>query len=81
MKILTEKLNFTNQTIKEMKKNSIDFYNNIKNRRSVRDFKEKKFNIDILKNAILAAGTAPNGANLQPWQFVIVKNKKIKKKN
>ena len=76
MKILTEKLNFTNQTIKEMKKNSIDFYNNIKNRRSVRDFKEKKFNIDILKNAILAAGTAPNGANLQPWQFVIVKNKR-----
>ena len=80
MKILTEKLNFTNKIIKEMKKNSIDFYNNIKNRRSVRDFKEKKFNIEILKNAILAAGTAPNGANLQPWQFVIVKNKKIKKK-
>ena len=28
----------------------------------------------------LSAGTAPNGANLQPWHFVIIKDKKIKKK-
>ena len=28
----------------------------------------------------MAAGTAPSGANLQPWHFVIIKNKKIKRK-
>ena len=32
-----------------------------------------------INNAIKSAGTAPNGANLQPWHFVVIKNKKIKK--
>ena len=80
MKFITKKFDFSNQTIIEMKKNSKKFYNLIKKRRSVRDFKKNTFNIDIIKNAILAAGTAPNGANLQPWHFVIIKKKSIKKK-
>ena len=80
MSFLTEKLNFTKQTIKEMKFNSKEFYNKIKERRTVREFQTKKIDFDIIRNAILAAGTAPNGANLQPWQFVIIKNKNIKKK-
>ena len=80
MKYITEKLNFTKQSISEMKKNSDSFYNQIKNRRTVRDFNKETFDINILKKAILAAGTAPNGANLQPWHFVIIKNKNIKKK-
>ena len=81
MSFLTEKLNFTKQTITEMKFNSKEFYNKIKERRTVREFQTKKIDFDIIRNAILAAGTAPNGANLQPWQFVIIKNKNIKKKN
>ena len=80
MSFLTEKLNFTKQTIKEMKFNSKEFYNKIKERRTVREFQTKKIDFEIIRNAILAAGTAPNGANLQPWHFVIVKNKNIKKK-
>ena len=80
MSFLTEKLNFTKQTIKEMKFNSKEFYNKIKERRTVREFQTKKIDFDIIRNAVLAAGTAPNGANLQPWQFVIIKNKNIKKK-
>ena len=80
MSFLTEKLIFTKQTITEMKFNSKEFYNKIKERRTVREFQTKKIDFDIVKNAILAAGTAPNGANLQPWQFVIIKNKNIKKK-
>tara|TARA_B100000700_G_scaffold298113_1_gene363684 strand:+ start:1064 stop:1741 length:678 start_codon:yes stop_codon:yes gene_type:complete len=77
---IAEELNFSNQTIKEMKDNSQNFYNKIKERRSVREFENKKINLDIIKNAVLAAGSAPNGANLQPWHFVIIKNKEIKKK-
>ena len=80
MEFITKKLDFSNQTIKEMKKNSRNFYNFIKTRRSVRDFKKNNINFDIIKSAILAAGTAPNGANLQPWHFVIIKKKSIKKK-
>ena len=77
---ITKDLIFSNQTIQEMKLNSIKFYNNIKNRRSIRSFKKKTFALNILKNAILSAGTAPSGANLQPWHFVIIKDKKTKQK-
>ena len=80
MKFLTKKLDFSNQTLKEMSVNSKKFYNLIKKRRSVRDFKNNKIDFKIIKNAILAAGSAPNGANLQPWHFVIIKKKSIKKK-
>ena len=80
MEFITKKLDFSNQTIEEMKLNSKNFYNLIKKRRSVRDFKKQNIDFEIIKNAVLAAGTAPNGANLQPWHFVIIKNKSIKKK-
>jgi len=80
MDFITKKLDFSNQTIKEMKLNSKNFYNLIKNRRSVRDFKKQNIDFEIIKNAVLAAGTGPNGANLQPWHFVIIKKKSIKKK-
>ena len=80
MKYITKKLDFSNQTLEEMRLNSKKFYNFIKKRRSVRNFKSDVVDFEIIKNAILAAGTAPNGANLQPWHFVIIKNKLIKKK-
>tara|TARA_Y100001970_G_scaffold148135_1_gene181797 strand:- start:1390 stop:2055 length:666 start_codon:yes stop_codon:yes gene_type:complete len=79
MDFITKKLDFSNQTIKEMKLNSKKFYNTIKKRRSVRNFKTQNIDFEIIKNSVLAAGTAPNGANLQPWHFVIIKNKTIKK--
>ena len=65
--------------LKDIKKRSEDFYNIIKKRRSIRKFNSKSFDDNIIKNAILAAGTAPSGANLQPWHFVVIKNIKIKK--
>tara|TARA_Y100001970_G_scaffold17961_1_gene20212 strand:- start:3281 stop:3946 length:666 start_codon:yes stop_codon:yes gene_type:complete len=80
MKYITEKLDFSKQSISEMKNKSKDFYYKIKKRRSVRNFQNKSFDISIIKNSILAAGSAPNGANLQPWHFVIIKNNKIKNK-
>ena len=80
MNFKREKHKYTKIPIKKIIKNSKDYYNSIKTRRSVRDFSKDKIDINIIKNAILSAGTAPNGANLQPWHFVIVKNKKIKNK-
>ena len=80
MKYITKKLDFSNQTLEEMNLNSKKFYDLIKKRRSVRDFKNDVINFEIIKNAILAAGTAPSGANLQPWHFVVIKNRSIKKK-
>ena len=63
-----------------MKLNSEKFLKMIKTRRSIRDFNKSKIDDEIIKNAILSAGTAPSGANLQPWHFVIVKNRNLKKK-
>ncbi|MGB5529445.1 MAG: nitroreductase family protein [Ignavibacteriaceae bacterium] len=64
----------------EMLKRSQAFYEDIKRRRSVRDFSDKPVAREIIENCIKAAGTAPSGANLQPWHFVIVSNPAIKKK-
>ena len=64
---------------KEMIDISKDFFNKIKTRRTIRDFSSKDIPVKILENAIKAAGRAPSGANQQPWHFVIVSNKKIKK--
>jgi iodotyrosine deiodinase len=33
----------------------------------------------VIKNAILAAGTAPSGANMQPWHFAVVTNPEKKR--
>lgn len=63
----------------EMLKRSKEFYDKIKKRRTIRHFSNKKIPIDVIKNCLLAAGTAPNGANMQPWSFVVITNKTIKK--
>ena len=80
MMFKNEKLEFNRIPIKDIIKKSKKFYEIISKRRSVRDFDSKKIDLKIIKNAILSAGSAPNGANLQPWHFVIIKDKKIKKK-
>lgn len=64
---------------KEMIKRSKAFYSLIIRRRTVREFSDRKVSLNIIKNCIKAASTAPSGANMQPWQFVVVSNPKIKK--
>ena len=56
------------------------FFEWMSKRHSIRDFKKTKINRKIIENAIRTAGTAPSGANHQPWHFVAVSNQKIKKK-
>jgi nitroreductase len=63
----------------EMQERAKKFYEEIKRRRTVRDFSSRPISREIIEHAILAAGTAPNGANIQPWHFVIIENADIKK--
>ena len=79
MNFKIEKLIFKKKNIDEILEKSKKFYIEIKERRTDRDFDKEKVDINIIKNAILSAGTAPNGANLQPWHFVVIKNSKVKK--
>jgi iodotyrosine deiodinase len=63
----------------EMKKDGEEFYERMNKRRSVRYFSSEKFDRKLLESAIHTAGTAPSGANKQPWRFVIVESSEIKK--
>jgi len=63
----------------EMRQRSADFYANIKRRHSIRSFSDKPVDRQIIENCIKAAGTAPSGANHQPWHFVAVQSPEIKK--
>lgn len=55
------------------------FYQDIKRRRTVRDFSNRPVDRQVIEDCIRAAGTAPNGANLQPWHFVAVSDPAIKR--
>ena len=48
-------------------------------RRSVRSFTTDPVPRDVIENCISAAGTAPSGANRQPWHFVVVEDPEIKR--
>lgn len=58
---------------------SRSIYEYMNRRRSVRLFSEKPVPREVIENIILAAGTAPSGANKQPWRFVAVQDPAIKR--
>lgn len=64
--------------IAEMRRRAADFYALMQRRRSVRDFSDRPVPRDLIENAIRAAGTAPSGANLQPWHFVVISDPALK---
>jgi len=49
-------------------------------RRTIRDFSDKPVPRQVIEACIMAAGTAPSGANHQPWHFVAISNSEIKRK-
>jgi iodotyrosine deiodinase len=55
------------------------FYDVMKQRRSVRMFSDKPVSRETIEHIIAAAGTAPSGANKQPWRFVAVQDPAIKR--
>ena len=56
----------------EMKARAEAFAGNLKRRRTVRDYSDHPVDRAIVEQAILAAGSAPSGANHQPWHFVVL---------
>lgn len=64
----------------DMKERSVRFYNMLNTRRSVREFSDKPVPQEVLENVIRTAGTAPSGANKQPWSFCLVNDPAIKTK-
>jgi nitroreductase len=57
-----------------------EFYENLNRRRTVREFSDANVPFELIETAIRTAGTAPSGANLQPWRFVVVEDKAVKRR-
>ncbi len=62
----------------EMVIRSNQFYELMQKRRSLRFFSDEPIPEIVLSNIIMTAGTAPSGANKQPWSICVVTNPKLK---
>jgi len=62
----------------EMKARAVEFYEEIRRRHTVRDFTNQPVPREIIETCLMAAGTAPNGANHQPWHFAVVEDPGLK---
>ena len=70
---------FEEYPVEEMKERARSFFEEMKRRRTVRKFSDRPVPREIIEDCIRAAGTAPNGANRQPWHFVVVEDPAVKK--
>ena len=55
------------------------YYQRIRTRHTVRHFTDEPVPREVIESALRAAGTAPNGANHQPWHFVCISDADIKR--
>jgi iodotyrosine deiodinase len=59
-------------TDEERSRRASDFYESLKSRRTCRDFVDTPVPRAVIEQALMAAGTAPSGANHQPWHFAVI---------
>lgn len=64
----------------EMVERASQFYQEIRLRRTVRDFSTRSIPMEVIDLCLKAAGTAPNGANHQPWHFAVVTDPATKRR-
>ena len=63
----------------EQERRADDFFEMLNRRRTVRDYSGRDVPLELIEKAIATAGTAPSGANMQPWRFVVVRDAAVKK--
>ncbi len=66
------------QSDDEILRRTKEFYETMQRRRTFRDFSDRPVPRKVIEHCIRAAGTAPSGANLQPWHFVAVSDPVVK---
>lgn len=74
-----EPLQFARLSPAEQKRHSQEFARRMLTRRSVRHFSRDPVPIELISNAIRVAGAAPSGANQQPWTFVVIGDRDLKR--
>lgn len=73
-------LRFERHAPDEMVRRARRFAETMVRRRTVRDFSPEPFPDEILRDAIIAASSAPSGAHQQPWVFVVVRDPELKRR-
>jgi iodotyrosine deiodinase len=73
------KLQFREFDPGEMRERAEAFYQQMHTRRSVRDFSGRAVPMDVIEQCLLTAGSAPSGANRQPWHFAVVSKPELKR--
>ena len=63
----------------DMQQRAIEFREHMQRRRTVRQFSDRPVPRNVIEECLLTAGSAPSGANLQPWHFVVVSDPKVKR--
>lgn len=59
---------------------AVAFRESVATRRSVRHFSDRPVDLRLVEEAVRCAGLAPNGANMQPWTFVLVTDPDIRRR-
>ena len=62
----------------EMQERAAAFYEDLKRRRTVREFSDRPIPEGVITDCLKAAGAAPSGANQQPWHFVAITDPVVK---
>ena len=71
-------LGFQRLSPSEMQLAAQENFSQMSRRRTVRDFSPEELPESVIEDCLRAAGTAPSGANLQPWHFSVVRSPEIK---
>lgn len=64
----------------EMKSLARSFRDEMLRRRTVRQFSSNPVPREVIEDCLRTAGSAPSGANMQPWHFVVVSDPEVKRK-
>lgn len=75
-----QQLHFQRLPAEEQLGRSRQFLQQMQTRRTVRDFSTEAVPYELIANAVATAGTAPSGANQQPWTFVVVSDPATKRR-
>ena len=77
---LSEPLVFQARSEGEMRESAKKFLTEMRRRRTVRDYDSRPVPMEVIDDAIATAGTAPSGANQQPWHFVVITDAATKRR-
>jgi nitroreductase len=71
---------FREYPAEEMRRRAAGFYAEMRRRRTVREFADRPVPREVIEDCLRAAGSAPSGANMQPWHFVAVSDPERKRR-